>query len=311
MIGRQGDREIEQQSSSKKRTLIHFFTPLILLYIFIIPAHADVFLLNKDSGIIGTTRLYKVEDNESLIEIARRFKLGYNEIVEANPSIDPFIPKKDTVVLIPSSWILPDANRDGIVINISEMRLYYFYKKGRRNFVRTYPIGIGEDGNETPIGRFRIIEKIKDPPWHVPQSIKRERPELPNIVPPGPDNPLGSHALRLSLGSYLIHGTNRPWAVGRKVTHGCLRLYPEDIPELFNAVSVGTSVNILRQPVKIAYEKGRVYIEVHRDEQQKDEEYFKNAIDLLKTKNLLGLVNSEKLYEAIMEKRGIPVMISD
>lgn len=274
-------------------------------------AHADVFLLNKDSSIIGVVREYRVKDNESLIEIARKFRLGYNEIVDANPGVDPFIPKKGSNILIPSSWIIPASDRKGIVINISEMRLYYFYKKGGKDFVRTYPIGIGDDGSETPIGRFRIIEKIEKPSWYVPESIKRERPELPRVVPPGPDNPLGSHALRLSLGSYLIHGTNRPWAVGRKVTHGCIRLYPEDIPELFRIVDIGTPVTIVKQPVKVASEGGKVYVEVHKDEGLGDGGYLEEAGRLLKAKNLLGLVDSERLYQAIIEKKGIPVLISN
>lgn len=274
-------------------------------------ACADIFLLSKGSSVLGITREYTVKDNESLIEIARRFKLGYNEIVDANPELDPFVPKKGSTVIIPSSWVLPDSDHNGIVINISEMRLYYFYKKGGKDFVRTYPIGIGDDGNETPTGRFSIIEKITNPSWHVPESIRKERPELPKVVPPGPDNPLGSHALRLSLGSYLIHGTNRPWAVGRKVTHGCLRLYPEDIPELYSIVPVGTSVTIVRQPVKIGFDNGKIYIEIHRDGLKGDEWYLKEALGLLKTKRQIGLVNSEKLYQAIIDKKGIPVVISD
>lgn len=302
------------------------------------PLNSHLFLIRRESSIIGVTREYKVKDNESLIEIARMFKLGYNEIVDANPGVDPFVPKNGSSVLIPSSWILPDSDREGIVINISEMRLYYFYKKAWKEgfsksgfrqvkpltgtsserpksqyYVRTYPIGIGDDGHETPTGRFRIIEKIKNPSWHVPESIRKERPELPRVVPPGPDNPLGSYALRLSIGSYLIHGTNRPWAVGRKVTHGCLRLYPEDIPELFEIVPVGTPVTIVRQPVKVGLDNGRVYIEVHRDPDlfKTNDEYLNEAIYLLKVKRIIGLVNSEKLYQAITEKRGIPVAISE
>ncbi len=292
--------------------LLPCVTITFLLFTAFSQARADVFIINNNSQIIGVTRQYKVKHNESLIEIARKFKLGYNEIVDANPELDPFVPKEGSTVIIPSSWVLPDTNREGIVINISEMRLYYFYKKDGRQYVRTYPIGIGDDGNETPTGRFRVIEKIKNPAWHVPESIRRERPELPRLVPPGPDNPLGSHALRLSLGSYLIHGTNRPWAVGRKVTHGCLRLYPEDIPELYNIVPVGTTVTIVRQPVKVGYDNGRVYIEVHRDALvMRDNEYLEEAIRILKTKKLLGPVNSEKLYQAIEEKKGIPMVIGD
>lgn len=288
-------------------TVLSLFSSLLLVQ----EVCADIFLLHKDSSIIGATREYRVKDNESLIEIARRFKLGYNEIVEANPGLDPFVPKKGTPVLIPTLWILPDARHEGIVINISEMRLYYFYKRNGRDFVRTYPIGVGEDGNETPTGHFKIIEKIKNPSWHVPKSIRKERPELSKVVPPGPDNPLGSHALRLSLGSYLIHGTNRPWAVGRKVTHGCLRLYPEDIPELYNIVPIGTEVTIVRQPIKVGVDNKKVYIEVHRDELKGDDWYLKEALRLLSKKKLLGLVNSEKLYRALSEKKGIPIEITD
>jgi L,D-transpeptidase ErfK/SrfK len=275
------------------------------------PAFAEVYSYSKDNTVIGVIKTHKVNGNESLIEIARSYNVGYNEIVDANPKLDPFLPGNNSTVNIPSMWILPDvASYDGIVINIAEMRLYYFLKHKKVSLARTFPIGIGDEGNDTPVGNFKIIEKIANPAWHVPESIKKERPELPNVVPPGPENPLGTHALRLSLGSYLIHGTNRPWAVGRRVTHGCIRLYPEDIPKLFQMVPNGTKVTIVRQHVKVGVKGDSVYIEIHRDYTGKDMNYFKEAVELLRKKGLLKKINTEKLYHAVREKSGMPVEIS-
>lgn len=288
-----------------------FIAVLLFSVLAVKPVFAEVYSYGKDSTVIGIVKTHKVNGGESLIETARKFNLGYNEIVDANPSLDPFLPGNASNVNLPTMWILPDiAQHEGIVVNLSEMRLYYFFNQKGSSFVRTFPIGIGDDGNDTPVGNFKIIEKIVKPSWHVPQSIKKERPELPAVVPPGPNNPLGSHALRLSLGSYLIHGTNRPWAVGRKVTHGCLRLYPEDIPKLFDMVPSGTKVTIVRQPVKIGVKDKKVYIEVHRDENEKDGGYFRKAVELLSKKGLMKMISTEKLYHAVRDKSGVPVEIS-
>jgi L,D-transpeptidase ErfK/SrfK len=295
---------------------MRFLKVIFLLLIFSViafsSASAEVYSYSKDNTVIGSMKTYKVNGNESLIEIARNFGVGYNEIVDANPSLDPFLPGNNADVRIPTAWILPDVNsHEGIVINLSEMRLYYFFKQKKSLLVRTFPIGIGDEGNDTPVGNFKIVEKIKNPSWHVPESIKKERPELPNVVPPGPKNPLGTHALRLSRRSYLIHGTNRPWAVGRRVTHGCIRLYPEDIPRLFQMVPNGTKVTIVRQPVKVGIKDDKVYIEVHKDDYERNTNYFSTAVELLKKKGLLKKVNTEKLYHVIREKSGVPVEISD
>lgn len=294
----------------KKWFNLLFFLSLLLLNLNL--SYGENFLLSSNTEIIGAVKKHVIKKNESLIEIARLYDLGYNEIVDANPQLDPFIPGENSVAIIPTFWILPDKpkNFQGIIINLSEMRLYYFYKKGKNQCVVTYPIGIGDDGVETPMGNFKISHKVVNPSWHVPESIRQERPELPAVVPPGPDNPLGSHAMRLSGLSYLIHGTNRPWAVGRKVTHGCIRLYPEDIPKLFDMVSVGTDVMIIRQPVKVGRAGDEVYIEIHRDEQLKDFDYMQNAIEKLAKKGLLKYVDTFKLYHAVKQKSGIPVIIS-
>jgi len=267
-----------------------------------------------NNGIFGNTGTYRVKPGDSLIELAREFDLGYNAIAAANPGVDPIVPDPGRVIAIPSRWIIPDVpRRRGIVINVSEMRLYYFPSRypGR---VITFPIGIGDEGWETPTGTFRIIEKIVNPAWHVPASIRKQKPELPAVVPPGPENPLGTHALRLSIGSVLIHGTNRPFGVGRKVSHGCIRLYPEDIPKLFSQIRVGTKVTIVRQPIKAAIVNDRVMLEVHEDfsddpetqAKQPEENAFHLAYELLVRKGLMQRVDPEKLVAVTSERRGIP-----
>jgi len=291
-------------------------TRILLIMVFITvfftsSVAAEVYSYAKVDTVIGLIQTYIVKGDESLIEIAKKFGLGYNEITDANPDLDPFIPGVGVSLKIPTSWVLPDVTSyDGIVINLSEMRLYYFFTKRRSRLVNTFPIGIGSEGTDTPLGDFKVAEKIVRPRWHVPESIRKENPSLPRIVPPGPGNPLGSHALRLSFGSILIHGTNKPYGIGRKVSHGCIRLYPEDIPKLFRSVPNGTRVTIVRQPIKFGIKKNKVYTEVHRDEYI-TMNYFTEAVKLLRKKNLLKRVDTEKLYSAIRDKSGIPVLISD
>jgi len=285
---------------------------LLLLVCHRADAATQVFSNNNSDSVIGSVTTYTLMPGESLIEVARKFDLGYNEIVAANPGLDPFVPGKGNTAEIPNSWILPDVRtREGIVINLSELRLFFFYQVGPAKFIRTFPIGIGTEGNDTPTGQFAVIEKTVRPTWHVPASIREEKPYLPAVVPPGPENPLGSHAMRLSLPSILIHGTNKPWGVGRRVSHGCIRLYPEDIPVLFNSVPKGVKVTILTQPVKAGLKGERVYLEVHGEDGKSDSELFSDAASVLAKKRLLGRIDTEKLYRAVQEKRGMPVDISE
>lgn len=272
---------------------------------------ASVFarIYNGDDSVAGYTKTYTIKKGDSLVEIARRYGLGFNEIAEANPGVDPFIPERGTRIIVPSAWIVPDVPPTAsIVINLSELRLYHFYNAGGRRKLATYPVGIGSEGNDTPLGFFRIKEKREYPSWRVPRSILRERPELPAVVPPGEDNPLGSHALRLSDLSILIHGTNRPYGVGRRVSHGCIRLYPEDIPLLYERAAVEEGVLIVRQPVKLGVKGERVFIEVHADPAETD--YLNDAAYLLVKKDVVHKVDFQKLFQAITEKRGVPVEIS-
>ncbi len=271
----------------------------------------DGYPYKKDTSLIGAPVTYKVKKGESLIEIIRKFDLGYNETVAANPRLAPSALKSGASITMPTFWILPDeAERKDIVINLSEMRLYYFFEEKKTKSVITFPIGIGTEGRDTPVGRFSIIEKIENPSWHVPESIRKEKPDLPKVVPPGPNNPLGSHALRLSLGDILIHGTDQPWSIGRRISHGCIRLYPEDIPKLFGMAQKGAEVAIIHQPIKTGIKDGEIYIEVHSDDTMKDLNYFDAAVVLLCRKSLIKDIDLEKLYSAASQRSGVPVKIS-
>lgn len=258
--------------------------------------------------IIGELQQYRVRKNESLIEIARKFDLGYNAIVAANPGVDPFVPQARTLITIPSSWIVPAiSTRPAIVVNLPEYRLYYLPKRSSAKVV-TFPLGIGDEGTDTPLGNYTVTEKIAGPAWYVPDSIRRKERHLPKVVPPGPDNPLGSHALRLSRESVLIHGTNRPWGIGRRSSHGCLRLYPEDIVRLYQLVPKGMQVIIVNQPIKVSGKGQRVFVEVHRYEPE--ESSVGQVMQILADKDLLGIADFPKLIRAVEEKRGVPVDVT-
>jgi len=228
-------------------------------------------LTEQTDELIGKLQEISIKPDDTLLDIARQFDLGYNEIVAANPEVDPWLPVEGVQVDIPSLFIIPSAPRDGIIINLAEMRLYYFPSKdiapGDSTVVMTYPIGIGQEGWTTPLGVTHITDKIVDPAWTVPDSIIEEYTQeghsTPKIMPPGPDNPLGRFALRLEISGYLIHGTNKPFGVGRRISHGCIRMYPEDIADLFQHVPVGTAVWIVDQPYKIGRRNGDLMIEAH------------------------------------------------
>lgn len=286
-----------------------FYLILIILsfLVGVSPVSSEVYLY--DSAVIGRIEQYTVKDDESLIEIARNHNLGFNAIQSANPDLDAFVPPNGSLVTLPLSWILPEK-REGVVINLSELRLFYFFKDSKGNsLIATFPIGIGVEGYSTPTGVFRIVEKVKQPAWRVPPSIRKREPDLPAVVPPGPDNPMGTHAMRLSSGNVLIHGTHRPFGVGRRVSHGCMRLYPEDIPFLYSLVPKGTKVTILRQPVKIGVKEDRVYMEVHPDEEFTGE-YAKESLSLLTKQGLISRVSMKKMQDALESKTGLPIDIS-
>lgn len=274
-----------------------------------LPVCSEIYLYDAQNAVIGRIEQHTVQDDESLIEIARNYSVGFNAIQSANPDLDAFIPPSGSLVTLPLAWVLPEK-REGLVINLSELRLFYFFKDSQGdNLIATFPIGIGVEGNSTPTGVFKITEKMQQPAWRVPPSIRKREPDLPSVVPPGPENPMGTHALRLSLGDVLIHGTHRPLGVGRRVSHGCMRLYPEDIPILYSLVPKGTKVTILRQPVKIGIRDDRVYIEVHEDDEFKGD-YARESVYLLKKGKLISRVSMKKVRSALKFKTGFPVDIS-
>jgi len=257
--------------------------------------------------IIGAPQTYIVQKDDTLLDIARNFDLGFSEIQLLYKDLDPWVPPEGMELTIPTFWILPEGRWNGILINIPEMRLYLFLKK--ISMVKTFPIGIGVTENFTPIGRFYIIEKSVSPTWHIPISL-RDKYEGRKSIPPGPDNPLGSHWLGLSIRGYGIHGTNFPWAVGRLVTHGCIRLYPEDIVGLYPIVPIGSPVHIIYEPVKIGFKEGRIFIEVHEDIYHRIPDPLQFTLKKLEEKRIKDFIKIEKMKEALDQKKGVPIDIT-
>ena len=245
----------------------------LLLSVFVaFPASAERFPLPAvGSDVIGELRVDLTEAKDTLLDLARRHGLGYEEITNANPGVDAWLPGAGTEVVVPKRRLLPRAPREGIVINLPEHRLYWYppAQAGTPPVVWTFPVSIGKMDWNTPLGTTRIVSKLKDAPWIPPKSVREEHAKrgepLPAVVPGGPDNPMGRYKMALGIpgSAYAIHGTNRPAGVGMQVTHGCMRLYPEDIETLYGMVSVGTSVTIVNQPYKWGWHEGKLLIEVH------------------------------------------------
>ncbi len=234
------------------------------------PVSAETFWLPREGdSVVGHLQGAVASQEDTLLDIGRRYNVGYEELKLANPGVDPWIPGEGTLIVIPSRYVLPRAPQDGIVLNLAEMRLYYFPDpvNARRRRVITHPVSIGQVGWSTPLGTTRIAAKVTNPTWYPPASIRAEAEAagepLPLMVPPGPDNPLGTHALAFAKKGYLIHGTNKPYGLGMRVSHGCVRMYPEDIVSLYEAVAVDTPVHVVNQPVKTGWRDGVLYVEVH------------------------------------------------
>ena len=234
------------------------------------PIFANHFVLAETGqAVVGVPQVVYTREEDTLSDLARTYGLGYDELLTANPDVDPWLPGDGTPVLLPTQFVLPDGPREGIVLNIAAKRLFYYPRvaAGQPPIVKTYPIGIGRVGWETPVGTTRVIAKAVDPHWYPPASVRREHAEkgdpLPGVVPPGPDNPLGNRVLQLDMPGYLIHGTNQPYGVGMRVSHGCVRLYPEDIEFLFELVAIGETVRIVNEPYLIGRLGDELYFEAH------------------------------------------------
>ncbi len=257
--------------------------------------------------VIGVMRQYRVEEKDTLLDIARKFDLGFNEMRLLYPGLDPWLPPKGMVLQVPTRWVLPDFRGEGMVINVPELRLYLFLPE--IGLVKTHPVGIGVQENPTPLGIFKVVEKKVDPTWHIPPSLQEEYGGR-RAIPPGPDNPLGRYWIGLSAESYGIHGTNSPWGIGRLVSHGCIRLYPEDIERLFPLVKRGMTVKLTYEPVKFGCERGRIFVEVHPDIYGRFKDLFSLALALARDKGILPYISLPLLFKAVRERRGIPVDIT-
>lgn len=271
-----------------------------------------------NQSIVGSTRFYQVQKGDTFLDIARFFGLGYNELEDANPGVDPWVPPIGQVMLIPTEYVLPDTEPRGVIVNIPEMRLYYFHQRPNTYapiLLTSYPVGLGRDDWKTPQGRFKIRGKTVNPRWVLPESIRAEhrkdgRPAPPFIEGGDPENPLGKYRLELTLPLYGIHGTDIPWGVGMQVSHGCVRLYPEDIEQLFPQVPVGEVGEFVYQPVKIGARNGEIYAEVHKDIYKLTPGPLKEAQRLLQKYGWTDRIDERRLRRAITEQSGVPMLIS-
>ncbi|WP_244897119.1 L,D-transpeptidase family protein [Candidatus Coxiella mudrowiae] len=294
---------------------------LFFLFSLVFPTFTLRFLLpSNENNLFGQIQFATVQNGDTFSSIAQHYDVGYYELVETNPEVDPDHPIPGTVLIISTQYLLPHIPRNGIVINLASMRLFYFPQ--RKNYFYTFPVGIGKFNWSTPLGKLQIIQKIKNPVWVVPDSIFRYRQEqgdpVPKVVPSGPDNPLGYYALRLSEPTYLIHGTNDPGSVGRRSSAGCIHLYPDDIKALFNMVNLNTPVWIINQPYVAGWNEGKLYIEAHLPLAEQRKKLLANTSEIV-----TGLVNSlsktdeaayqidwQKANEIVKEHIGVPTSVS-
>ena len=279
-------------------------------------------LSETDQQVVGRLQVIYAQHEDTFPDIARRFNLGYEELRLANPDVDPWLPGEGSIVYLPTQHVLPDAPRDGIVLNLANMRLFYYpsVEPPIAPVVITHPIGIGRVGWSTPLGSTKVVRKTRDPAWHVPVSVRREHAEegdpLPAVVPPGPDNPLGQYALRLGMESYLIHGTNKPYGVGMRVSHGCIRLYPEDIELLFDDIPLNTPVHIVNQPVLAGWQDGVLFLESHRaleDDEIPDIQRLTAVIESASSRypDIYLQVDWSRAGQMMREPRGIAMPLSE
>jgi len=269
---------------------------------------------------IGQMQERTASYQDTLVHIGREYGVGFVEMRAANPSLDPWIPGSGARIVIPTMNILPDAPHQGIVINLAEMRLYYY--KSAYEPPKTFPIGIGRDGLRTPMGTTSIVRKMDGPTWRPTPRMRSEDPTLPVSVPPGPENPMGTHALYLGFPTIAIHGTNKPYGIGRRVSSGCIRMFPEDITQMFSMAPVGTKVTVVDQPIKAAWIEDGLYLEVHPTQEQATLMEREGAIpDYQLSEKDLGYImrvagpavktlDWPKIRKVVKERKGYPIRIA-
>jgi L,D-transpeptidase ErfK/SrfK len=268
-------------------------------------------------SVLGNRRLYDVRKGDTFLDLARFYGLGYNEIIAANPGVDPWIPEAGRAITLPTEWVLPQVEGRGVIVNIPEMRLYYYHPREKDQPLRvtTYPVGLGRDDWRTPKGSFRISGKTENPVWVIPESIRKERLREDGIdekmIPGGhPRNPLGKFRLELTLPGYRIHGTNKSYGVGMQVSHGCVRLYPEDIESLYAKVPVGAAGEFIYQPVKVGARGGKIYLEVHQDIYTQLPGLYSEATRLIEAAGWTDLVDMGRVESAVGAQSGLPFEVS-
>ena len=285
------------------------------------PLDPNTFILDTSGQtVLGVPQVVFANESDTLSDLARAYGLGHDEILAANPGVDPWLPGAGTPILLPTQYVLPNVEHKGVVLNIATRRLFYFPAagEGQPRQVRTYPIGIGRVGWETPLGETTVVSKARDPHWWVPASVRREHAEqgnpLPRVVPPGPDNPLGHRVLKLGMPGYLIHGTNMPYGVGMRVSHGCVRLYPENIEVLYDLVAIGVPVTIINEPYQFGERDGQLYFEAHaplEDDVIPPEDRLAAIVDM--QVDATGTPLNEHLRNHVSElaaaARGLPVAV--
>jgi len=285
------------------------------------PISRNYFVLESpEQTIVGEPQVVFTRSSDTFSDLAREYGLGFDELVAANQSVDPWLPGENTPVLLPTQYVLPDTPRRGVVLNIASKRLFYYpaVAEGEPVQVLTYPIGIGRVGWDTPLGETTVVAKARDPSWYVPWSVQKEHREmgdpLPSVVPPGPDNPLGSYVLKLEMPGYLIHGTNQPYGVGMRVSHGCIRLYPENIELLYSMVEIGEPVSIVNEPFLIGRLNGELYLEIHsplEDDTTTPEERLQEILDIVRNATGEFSDQAERDYAKAIagDARGVPVRV--
>jgi L,D-transpeptidase ErfK/SrfK len=256
--------------------------------------------------VVGSIQHYRIKKGDDLLELARHYGLGYSELGVLYRHWDPFLPPVGAEMTVPTLWIVPNNHGNQIIVNTGEMRLYYFVNNNTQ--VHTFPIGMGVLDFRTPQGKFRVIEKKVKPAWHIPKSLQAKYGMA--VMPPGDENPMGDYKLTLSWGDYGIHGTAMPLGVGRLVSHGCTRMYPEDIKKLFPMVPVGTSVEYIYEPAKIGFRQGRIYLSVHEDVYFKIPSMILHVLNMLEQRSLADQVNMRKVMQAVEEQKGLPLDIT-
>jgi L,D-transpeptidase ErfK/SrfK len=266
--------------------------------------------------VIGEPRTYRIREGDTLIDVARFHDLGYDEIVEANPGVDPWVPPVGKEIVLPTAWVLPCCTYEGLVLNIPEMRLFYYQPTPGGLVVRTYPVGLGRTDRHTPRGKFRVTTKTVNPRWNIPESIREEHirergDDRASIAGGAPDNPLGKYRIGLSIPKYSIHGTDIPWGTGMLVSHGCTRLYPEDIERLFPLVAVNTPVEFVYQTVKVGTKHDVVYVEAHRDIYKVGGSPVGDALAELRRRGFAPNVDRKSVKTAVEASHGMPFRVGD